>query len=105
MGGPVGAHTRTQEPEQRPPPGEGNKFEQRRPAPSPPPSPPRAGFRQGRRAGGGWDPSPQCALAQSPARASPGAAGEGKGESPSGRGFNPAAPSPPTERRRGTLAP
>lgn len=82
MGGPIGVHTRTPEPEQPlqppPPPGKGNKFEQQRPAPFPSPAPPRAGFRRGSRAGGGCDPSPR-APAQSPARAGPGAAGEGTG--------------------------
>lgn len=65
--------------------------------PSPPPFPPQAGFRRGRRAGGGWDPSPQRAPAQSPGRASPGQRGRGGGKVQVGRGVNPAAPRPPTE--------
>lgn len=103
MGGPVGAHTRTEEPEPRPPPGEGNKFEQRRPAPFHPPLVPAPGrIPTGQAGRGRRGPLPQRKVQPVQAR---GRRGRGRGKSPSGRGVNPAAPRPALGGGRGTLAP
>lgn len=99
MGGPVGAHTRTVEPEQRPPPGEGNKFEQRRPAPFPLPRPrpgPDSDGVDGQGAAGTPPPSTPGRKVQ-PARAR-GRRGRGRGKVRVGGGL---IPLPPARRPSG----
>lgn len=89
--------------EPQPPPGEGNKFEQRRPAPFPLPRPRPGPDSDGVDGQGAAGTPPPSAPRRKVQALEPGGAGEGEG--PSGRGANPAAPRPPAERGRGTLAP
>lgn len=100
MGGPVGAHTRTQEPSRSRRRGKETSLNSGARPPSPSPVPARGRIPTGWTGRGRRDPSPQRAPAQSPAagaRGRRGRAGEG-GKVRAGGGL---IPRPPARRPRG----